>query len=145
MTWWITQNESAKTDWTLTDYINFYDFNRIEYNTNYLYEELVALGYAPALSTQTLSRTKSSLVFFDNLNIIESNIKALADASYTPTGWVTPKTNWASVTDTFSYTDANRIEGNLVALETMINRIKAGLLYTGDTEATIAGKGNTVF
>jgi hypothetical protein len=124
---WIT----AKTDWNVDDYYNFDDLNRVENNTDYIYDELVNLGYSPTLSTINTSRTKSSIDYYDDINRIESNIKALADASYDPLGWLEPETDWISVYKVFDYNDANRLESNLVNLKSMIENIDAELEYCG--------------
>jgi hypothetical protein len=122
---------TPKTDWDVSDYYNYSDLNRVESNTEYIKDELVALGYSPTLSTITTTRTNASIDFYDDINRVESNIKALADASYTPLTWETPKTSWVSVIDPFDYSDANRLENNLSNLKTMVENIEAELEYCG--------------
>lgn len=124
---WIT----AITDHNSESYNNFGDFNRVENNTSYINDELVSLGYSPALSTINTSRDKTSIDYDEDINRIESNIKALADASYEPISWLIPETDWVSVYKVFDYTDLNRLESNLVNLKTMVENIDAELEFCG--------------
>jgi hypothetical protein len=128
-----------------SDYYNASNLNRVDNNTDYIYDMLIDLGYVPSVSGISTSRDRTSLTYYDDLNRIEGNIKNLADNSYEPVGWTTPKTTWVSVVDAFDYTDANRLETNLLALKTMIDSINDALLYCGDTLTTICGKSNTLF
>ena len=131
---WIT----AVTDWSSDDYYNYSDLNRVENNIDYVYHELILLGYSPILSSINTTRTKSSIDYFDDINRIESNIKALADSSYDPLGWLTPEMDWVSAYKVFDYNDANRLESNLVNLKAMCENITdeiryCGTFYSGDT------------
>ena len=138
---WIT----PKTVWDTADYYNYEDLNRVEENTQYVNDLLVSIGYSPTVTGIDTTRTNASLVYYDDLNRIETNIKNLADASYEPLTWETPKTTWVSVIDAFDYSDANRLENNLLNLKNMIDGIVSNVLYCGDSQATICGKGNTLF
>jgi hypothetical protein len=131
---WIT----PKTDWTTEDYYNYGDLNRVENNTDYLKTELNNLGYLPSINTINTARDNTTIEFYDSLNRVESNIKALKDSSYEPLSWITPQTDWASVSQPFSYIDANRLENNLLNFKTMVDRLKediryCGTFYSGDT------------
>ena len=132
-------------DWDNTDYINFGDTDRIEENTEYLYDEFVAIGYISAITTFTYPRTVTSFDFFDDWNRIENNILAIKDATWEPLVWTTPQVNWASVQQSFSFVDTNRIEQNLLYLYEMLNNIKDGLLKCGDTLTSVCGRRNSRF
>lgn len=136
---------TPKTDWDAADYFNYGDLNRIESNTQYINDELTTLGYSPTVTGVNTTRTNTYVPYYDEVNRIEQNIQNLASASSEPIGWLTPKTTWVSVIDAFDYGDANRLESNLLALYTMLTAIIDGLLYCGDAQATICGKGNTIF
>lgn len=136
---------TPKTNFTATDYYNFSDINRVESNTEYLYNLLLSIGYSASVSSFISTRINTAIEYYDSLNRVEGNIKALKDASYQPIGWLSPKINWQSVVDNFSYIDANRLESNLDNLKTMIDNIISGYLYCGDTLTSICGKGNTLF
>lgn len=126
-------------------YYNFGDIDRVEQNTEYLYDEFVAIGYIPAITTFTYPRTTKTIDFFDDLNRIENNILAIKNATWEPLVWTTPQITWASVQQSFSFVDTNRIEQNLLYLYNMLNNIKDAYIYCGDSQTSIAGKGNTVF
>jgi hypothetical protein len=130
---------------TSSDYYNYDDLNRVENNTQYLNDLLESIGYSPTITGVNTSRDNTSLAYYDDLNRIEQNIQNLVDASYEPLTWETPKTTWVSVIDSFDYTDANRLENNLLNLKNMVDGIIEALLYCGDAQATICGKGNTLF
>lgn len=136
--------QTPKTDWTAEDYYNCDDLNRVESNTAYLKTEFENIGYLADTSSIDTSRDMSSITFYDDLNRVENNIKALNDASYEPLGWIAPKTNWETL-NTFVANDANRIESNLEALNEMLTDIVDGFIYCGDAQVSICGKGNTLF
>lgn len=123
--------QTAKTNWTTSDYYNYADLNRVENNTEYLRDYILTLGYYASIVSLVSNRTKESIVYADDMNRIESNIKVLADCSYIPLGWITPITNWVSVFKSFSYSDANRLESDLINLKTMVENIDAELKYCG--------------
>ena len=125
-------------------YYNFGDLDRVEQNTEYLKDEFEALGYIPSTTTFTYPRTNATIEFKDGLNRIESNIKAIKDATFTPLMWETPKINWVNVLDAFGYTEANRLEKNCLGLYTMLNNIKDSYIPVGHP-LLICGKGNTRF
>ena len=137
---WIT----PKTDWTATDYYNAADLNRVENNTSYIKDLLALLGYYAATTAFNTTRTRESIVYYDNINAVENNIKALKDCSYEPLGWITPVVTWVSVYSAFSYTDANRLESNLANLKLMAERIEDAMLFCG-APTTICGRGSTLF
>jgi len=121
---WVT----PKTDWVSSDYYNFADLNRVENNANEIAALIATFTNPITLDSVNTSRDNTSIEFYDSLNRIENNI--LAFAIYLPLVWVTPKTNWASLSN-FDYSDANRLEGNLLALYNMINNIIAEFRYCG--------------
>lgn len=112
----------AKTNWTAQDYLNYGDFDRIEFNCDALATLFQTCGYNLSLVTNII-RAMSSLDFYDDLNRIEGNILAIFNlCGVNPTGWVTPKTTW-SYDQVFSYTDVNRMEGNELTLYNMVSGI----------------------
>jgi hypothetical protein len=129
--------QTPKTDWTSSDYYNYSDLNRVENNTGEL-ENLVDTYFSIQPLTKITDRTNIHIEYYDSLNRVESNILALKDATFQPLEWETPKTNWQSVSDAFSYVDANRLEKNLVNLkltiENTIDEMRyCGTFYSGDT------------
>lgn len=128
-----------KTDWTIDDYYNFEDLNRVENNINEIKDLINSYSAISALTSIT-SRNMTRIEFFDSLNRIESNVLALKNATYQPLGWIVPKIDWASLKP-FDYSDANRLESNLLALYGLVNKTKDYLQYCG---TFTCGQDNTV-
>jgi len=138
--------QTPKIDWVATDYYNFDDLDRAEQNTEYIYDEFVSIGYVAGVTTFTYPRTRTSFdQYDDDFNRIENNILAIKDATWEPLTWTTPYTSWTSVSKGFGYIDSNRIEQNLLYLKQMLDNITDAFLYCGDAQASICGKGNTLF
>ena len=128
---------TPKTDWNATDYYNYGDLNRVEANTQHINDLLESIGYTPAITGIDTSRDNTDITFYDDLNRIETNINNLSTSSYEPLTWENPVTDWQSL-DNFDYNDANRLEGNLLGLYTMVNNIiaefeKCGALTCGQS------------
>lgn len=124
--------KTPKIDWTANDYYNYFDLNRVEYNTEYINSLLP--------SSLNLTSEKSRVVgeweFFDSVNRIEENIKKIRDVfGVNPSGWKEPFTQWTSVKKGFGYIDANRLERNIEGLRKMIIGTKARTLKTGTFKA----------
>ena len=121
------------------------DLDRVEENTEYLKDEFASIGYGASTTTFKYSRTRLSFDHYaSDLNRIENNILAIKNATWDPISWTTPITNWASVSQDFTYVDANRLEQNLLYLYNMLNNIKDAYLECGNVQS-ICGKGNTLF
>lgn len=122
--------QTPKTDWDSNDYFNFDDMNRVEGNTEALADLIDTYAARPDIGTVVDNRDNTSFDFYDSLNRIEGNIEIIKNAAYEPVEWIAPKTNWISL-DPFGYVDANRLEGNLQALYTLVNNIINYLQYCG--------------
>lgn len=121
------------TDWEETDYYNFHvDLERVEANIDYLNTLFATYGYNSGISSIVTGRTNESLVYYDDMNRIEGNIKKLKDCSFEPLTWETPNESWASASTVFDYHVANRLERNLQGLKDMMDRILASTLYCGE-------------
>lgn len=122
-----------KTNWTADDYYNFYDLNAVEINTEAIAQILEQyLKIIVNIITFT-QRDMTRIEFSNEMNRIEGNIGALANAFYTPPGWEAPKTTWQSGLPGggFSYRDANRLERNLYLLYKLIESAIDSLRYCG--------------
>lgn len=128
---------------TSSDYYNYGDLNRIENNTDYIADYIETFAERPAVGTAKTDWANTDIVFYDDLNRVETNILALKTAIGEPVGWLTPVTDWASL-DVFDYNDANRLDGNLSALKNLAEQINAAFLFCGDWN-NICGRGNTLF
>lgn len=138
--------QTPKTDWVITDIdYDHEDLNRVEDNTLYLKQLFKEIGYTATFTPGTVWSPNNCLIYAEDWERIEQNIKNIADASYTPSlNWETPKTNWTAILDSFDYTSANRLEKNLETLYQQYQNILSAYIYCGDP-LTICGKGNTLF
>ena len=122
---WIT----PKTDWVSTDTYGYSDLNRVENNIDAIADLIETYAARPAVDPLDTTRTLESILYYDALNIIEGKLNMLKAALYEPPAWITPKTTWTSVYQVFDYADANRLEGDLLGLYTLVIRKVANLLY----------------
>lgn len=107
--------QQPKTDWTSVDVYLATDLNRVEQNTQYMRDEIVASGYAvPELIYKT-DWKQEDILFNDDFNRIEGNIKTIADVYFTGADWEEMKTDWVPM-DSVGYAFANRVERNLKIL-----------------------------
>jgi hypothetical protein len=133
------------TDWdgisTGRKYYNFGDSNRVEGNTYEISLLLIAYFTPPTLAAIVTSRTNLSFDYYDDINRVESNILALKTAFVEPPGWITPVTNrTAGVLYAFGYTEANRLEIDLLLLYELITGTISYFQYPG---MFYAGQDNT--
>ena len=122
---WMT----PKTDWVSTDTYEYSDLNRVENNIDAIADLIEIYAARPVVDPLDTTRTRESLLYYDALNIIEGKLNTLKAALYEPPAWIAPKTTWTSVYQIFDYIDANRLEGDLDALYTLVLRKTANLLY----------------
>lgn len=104
-----------KTDWTSQDYYNFEDLNRVENNTIAVKDLAEILRGEIFIEGIDIDRDMKSIPFADTLNRIEGNINKLGNKLYKPKGWSPPKLEW-DYNQPFDFTDANRLEQNLLLL-----------------------------
>lgn len=114
-----------------SDYYNYYDLNRVETNTQYIKDRLAEIGYYANTGLIDSNKDNTSLVFYNDINRVESNINELKNCSYTPSNWQNMELDWISVYKIFDYTDANRYENNLTLLNEMTENIADEMLYCG--------------
>lgn len=127
---------TPKTDWDGSDYTNFEDLNRVENNTQYVYEKLLQYGYyatAPILKTWV----DGEPVFNDDLNRMENNIKQLAEAYFTNDEFQQLKIDWETL-DPVDFNFNNRVEKDLEILDMLINSmskyfVKCGVAKCGQS------------
>jgi hypothetical protein len=123
---WIT----PKLDWTISNFINFDDFNRIENNILELYTYLQSIQYTvPLPSATNTTRTVSSIDYLSSINRIENNLDAIRLAFINPIGYLGKKT-W-TVEMNFDYMDANRLEGNTNTLLSLGVLVYQSFRYCG--------------
>jgi hypothetical protein len=122
--------QTPKTDFTISDYYNYGDINRVENNIDAVADLIETYTTRPTLDTIKTDWANTDIVFYDQINKIENNILAIKNETAEPFEWIAPVVDWISI-DIFDYVDANRLESNLLALYTMINNIIDAFLYCG--------------
>lgn len=124
-----TYTIDVKTDWLATDSINFADFNRLESNIVVLRNFIIAISYSiPSITSET-GRTKTFLEYLSSINRIESNLQAIRNNSFTPSGY------GGSVTWTlglgFDSAQANRLENNVLSLFLAGGNVFDSFIFSG--------------
>jgi hypothetical protein len=102
--------EDPKTDWTELDYINFWDFNRIESNILEVANYLNSIGFLIPSLTAVIDRTNYSFDYLSSINRIESNLELIKNLLATPIDWQ-PTKLW-KIGMGFTFEDANRLENS---------------------------------
>lgn len=119
----------TKINWTKDDYYNYYDLNRVEYNTYLIASYLSGLGYnIPNLAIRT-DRDETSIEFLSSINRLEQNIKTVQENFINISEFPSPKT-W-KIGNGFNNTDANRFDNNLYLLFIWSRLAKDNLNYCG--------------
>lgn len=121
---------NSKTDWTSDDYYNAEDFNRVEYNTQFIADYLESIGYKSRLEDKKTDRDMTSIDFLNSINRIERNIKNIKNSFIEPPGYENSKT-W-EVGMGFNFEDANRLEKNLELLHHWAKNTEKEFKYCGE-------------
>ncbi|MFB9330088.1 hypothetical protein ACFFSY_29445 [Paenibacillus aurantiacus] len=129
-----------KLDWGVNDSINAEDFNRIESNLATVATYLNSIQYTMPAMTSVTGRTKSSLLFLSDINRIEQNLETIRTNFITPQGYEPGKV-WARGYG-FDYSDANRLEGNLMLLFALGLLVYDNLRYCG---TQTCGEGGPIY
>lgn len=120
---------NPKIDWTIEDYYNAGDLNRVESNTQYIAEYIRNMSYnIPGLNIIT-DRDIHSIDFLNSINRVEGNLAKLRNNFITPPGYLDRKI-WVLGMG-FDYKDANRLEKNLKLLYEWALIVKENLVYCG--------------
>jgi hypothetical protein len=122
--------EDAKTDWTADDYYNYTDLNRVESMIETLKPKIEEFRSKTITLVAITDRTKNSIEYANSLRRIELNTLFLGNELNTPSGFITPKTEWA-YNQSFSFEDANRLEKNLVILNNYVVSQLSAYYYCG--------------
>jgi hypothetical protein len=128
-----TYTIDVKTNWLFTDKINFGDFNRIENNIIILRNFVIAASYSiPSITSET-GRTKTYIEYLSSINRIEGNLQTIRNNSFTPSGYGGAVT-WISGLG-FDFSEANRIENNILSLFLGAGNVFDALIYSGQVNA----------
>ena len=118
---WIT----PKTNWVSSDYFNVEDYNRIRGNIQYVYEYALRLYKVFGIDVMQ-ERTLGDAVAAELLNHVEKNLDKIANNTYNLIEYRPGKTFEAGQ-PAWNYDDLNRIERNLLLINTMLESQEAGL------------------
>lgn len=119
-----------KTDWFITDYVNYYDWNRIESNILDLAQYLQSIEYIVPTPSVVTDRTVHSVPFLSMINRIENNLGAIHTAfGMDPPTYLAQK-QWVGGQG-FTYEDANRLENNTQIMKTYGQLIVQSYRYCG--------------
>lgn len=121
---------TPKTNWALSDFLNFEDLNRVEENTHYVFDRLIRDGYYLNTQTYKTDWAVTDIVFKDDLNRIEQNIKDLAQAYYTTSEFEELKTDWETL-DAVDFNFPNRIEKDLEIINTLLASMEQYYIFSG--------------
>ena len=124
---WIT----PVTDWNSSEYYNFADANRVDNNTRYLLEYIQTnIGYVLTLDAYT-TQDINSIPTNALINLLEHNINSIRNAiGSDPLLWATLNESWSGGSS-FSFTNANNLENDLVALKTTLENICLAFRHCG--------------
>ena len=118
---WIT----PKTDWTSSDYFNVEDYDRIRGNIQYVYEYALRLYKVFGIDVMQ-ERTLGDAVAAELLNGVENSLDKIANNTSNLIEYRPGKT-FEPGQPAWNYDDLNRIERNLLLINTMLESQEAGL------------------
>lgn len=142
--------QTPKTSWTVNDYYNLADLQRVVDNLIYLKQQLANIGYySNDLETIDVTRGELTLPTVQLINKIEANLDTIAQAvgDWVEDTW-DGRVVWVARTSTQwvrnpNYTDWNRWEQLTVLVISTIqlilsqkNRLSAGGFYAGGNRTT---------
>ena len=114
-----------KTDWAPSDYYNVADYNRQIHNIGYITNEILPTLAYQADFDPGMPLDRTDMPTKDSINHIEQGLEAIENCGLPmPSEWLPGKT-WESGGIAPDYTDANRWEGNVLAIYNMAQRIAA--------------------
>ena len=121
----------GKWTWTPLEYLNFWDLNRIEYNTRYLYDWLQQEGYGTRTLTTKTNWTKEDIPRWSDIQRIRENVDYLQECYFSIPEWREIVYN-----DTIDASQMNAFEWDLHLIDLWLSRmvsfrIYSGMLYSG--------------
>ena len=118
--------QTPKTNWKISDYFNYSDYNRIVGNLDVLKNEISDLidsvdGY---IQLET-NKNYNSIFYAEEMNAIENNLEALNLTSYNLN--IGNKTSYTINGSTPLYSEFNRIESACLRLHKTVKAHKEGI------------------
>lgn len=116
----------GKWTWTRLEYLNYWDLNRIEYNTRYLYDWLQENGYGTRGVTTKTDWTKEDIPLWSDIQRIRENVDYL-QACY----FAIPEWREIVYNNTIDSGQMNAFEWDLHLIDLWLSRMVSFQVYSG--------------
>lgn len=116
----------GKWTWTPLEYLNFWDLNRIEYNTRYLYDWLQENGYGTRTVTTKTDWTKEDIPRWSDIQRIRENVDYLQECYFAIPEWREIVYN-----NTIDSDQMNAFEWDLHLIDLWLSRMVSFQVYSG--------------
>lgn len=116
----------SKWTWTPLEYLNYWDLNRIEYNTRYLYDWLQQEGYGTRALTTKTNWTKEDIPRWSDIKRIRENVDYLQECYFAIPEWREIVYN-----STIDSGQMNAFEWDLHLIDLWLSRMVSFRVYSG--------------
>lgn len=116
----------SKWTWTPLEYLNYWDLNRIEYNTRYLYDWLQENGYGTRTVTTKTDWTKEDIPLWSDIQRIRQNVDYLQECYFAIPEWREIVYN-----NTIDSDQMNAFEWDLHLIDLWLSRMVSFRVYSG--------------
>lgn len=116
----------SKWTWTPLEYLNYWDLNRIEYNTRYLYDWLQENGYVTRGVTTKTDWTKEDIPRWSDFQRIRENVDYLQECYFSIPEWREIVYN-----NTIDSDQMNAFEWDLHLIDLWLSRMVSFKVYSG--------------
>lgn len=116
----------SKWTWTPLEYLNYWDLNRIEYNTRYLYDWLQENGYGTRTVTTKTDWTKEDIPLWSDIQRIRQNVDYLQDCYFAIPEWREIVYN-----NTIDSDQMNAFEWDIHLIDLWLSRMVSFRVYSG--------------
>lgn len=116
----------SKWTWTRLEYLNYWDLNRIEYNTRYLYDWLQENGYGTRTVTTKTDWTKEDIPRWSDIQRIRENVDYLQECYFAIPEWREIVYN-----NTIDSDQMNAFEWDLHLIDLWLSRMVSFRVYSG--------------
>lgn len=120
----------SKWTWTPLEYLNYWDLNRIEYNTRYLYNWLQENGYGAKEITTKTNWTKEDIPLRKDVDRIRGNVDDLQTCYFAIPEWREIVYN-----NTIDAKQMNAIEWDLHLIDEWLSKMVSQFVYSGELYA----------
>lgn len=120
----------SKWTWTPIEYLNYWDLNRIEYNTRYLYDWLQENGYGSRIITTKTDWTKEDTPRWSDIQRIRENVDYLQESYFAIPEWKEIVYN-----NTIDSSQMNAFEWDLHLIDLWLSKLAGSFVYSGELYA----------